>query len=70
MTTFHTIICLVILAVLVGAYMFYQAYKEKNTKIEFTPENVKNTLTEMGASDVSFPEEGGILFQTEYNTIF
>lgn len=64
MTTFQTIICLIILAVLVGAYMFYQAYKAKNTKIEFTPDNIKKTLTELGALGIYEPSGGGFMFRT------
>ena len=70
MTTFQTILCLVILAVLVGAFMFYQAYKEKNTKIEFTSENVKKTLGELGAQDIEETEDEGFLFRSHYGRLF
>ena len=70
MTTFQTILCLVILAVLVGAYMFYQAYKGKKTKIEFTPDNVKTTLTELGALDIYEPSGGGFMFHTSGGRVF
>ena len=75
MTMFQSIICMALLALLVGLAIWFDWKTSKNNSSEvdivekrpLTKENVENTLKELGATDFEYTDDGSLFFRDRWD---